>query len=243
MPRMLLAIDAGNTAIKIGCHDGQTWQSKQRIGWSDFYLEPMRYLRQSSHPIAIASVVGATFQSVLERILPDCPKLWVQATAQACGVTNQYQKDQLGADRWAMLIAARAMVQQPCIVVSLGTALTVDTLTADGVFLGGSIAPGVKLMRAALARGTHGIQVPLGNVCVIPGNTADAVETGIVYALLGGIEKMIANFEPQSRDHLHVILTGGDAHLLAPHLTRPVHVVDNLVLEGLIVLAQKEDFL
>ena len=239
---MLLAIDAGNTTVKIGYHDGQDWQSKQRVGLSDFYLEPMRYLQSSPYQVTIANVAGPAFQTVLELALPNCSMQWVQASAQACGVTNQYpEPEQLGADRWSMLIAAHAMVRQPCIVASLGTALTVDMLTADGVFLGGTIAPGMQLMRASLAHETHAVQVSLGQVRACPINTRDAVETGIVYALLGVIEKIITNFERQLSEPIQVILTGGDAYLLVPHLNRAVRVVDNLVLEGLIVLAQKEN--
>ncbi len=241
---MLLAIDAGNTTVKIGYHDGADWQSKRRVSLDDFCLDPGRYLQRIVCPAIVANVAGPRFRDALVRELASQKIFWVQATAHACDVVNLYQPpEQLGADRWAMLLAARALERQACVVVALGTALTVDVLTADGVFLGGSIAPGMQLMRTALAQGTHGVHTIPGAVTTYPKQTSDAVGTGIVYALIGVIEKMIVTHEQQTQSPVAVILTGGDAHLLLPHLNRTVQVVDNLVLEGLIVLARKENFL
>ena len=173
---MLLAIDAGNTTVKIGYHDGLAWRAQQRINLPDFILNPTHFVQTPADQIIIANVAGTRFQSALELALPNQTMHWVQATAQSCGVYNQYQDPmQLGADRWGMLIAARAMFQQTCIVASLGTALTVDVLTAEGVFQGGCIAPGAKLMRTALMQGTHAVQSGLGQVAAYPTNTADAI--------------------------------------------------------------------
>jgi len=241
---MLLAIDAGNTTVKIGYHDGAHWQSQQRIMLDDFYQDPGRYLQRIACSVIIANVAGPRLRETLERALPSQKHYWVQSIAQDCDVVNRYQPpEQLGADRWAMLLAARALERQACVVVALGTALTADVLTADGVFLGGAIAPGMQLMRTALAQGTHAVHTSAGAVLSYPLQTSDAVETGIVYALVGVIEKMIVTHEQKTQGPVAVILTGGDAHLLLPHLNRTVQVVDNLVLEGLIVLARKENLL
>lgn len=238
---MLLAIDAGNSFVKMATHDGQAWHARQRIALADFCAGPARYLQYQVQQIVIANVAGPAFQVALESALPNRALQWVTASSQACGVTNQYAPpEQLGADRWAQLIAARAIVHGPCVVASIGTALTVDLLAEEGRFLGGVIAPGLHLMRAALAQGTHAIQPPVGQVTSFPTNTADAVETGIVYAMLGMLEKLVAEFEAQMQHPVHCILTGGDAQVLAPHLNRSVQVVDNLVLDGLLLLAQKE---
>lgn len=241
---MLLAIDAGNSTVKIGYHDGADWQFKQRINLDDFYLDPGRYFRRINCPAIVANVAGPKFRDTLVRELPSQEINWIQATAQACDVINRYQPpEQLGADRWAMLLAARALERQACVVAAFGTALTVDVLSAEGVFLGGTIAPGMQLMRTALEQGTHAVHTSPGVVTTYPLQTADAVETGIVYALVGVIEKIIATHEEQTQAPVAVIVTGGDAHLLLPYLNKTVQVVDNLVLEGLIVLARKENLL
>ena len=241
---MLLAIDAGNTTVKIGYHDGADWQSQQRVSLDDFCLDPGRYLQRITCPAIVVNVAGPKFRDALLRELPSLKIHWVQVSAQACDVVNGYQEpEQLGADRWAMLLAARALERQACVVVALGTALTVDVLTAGGVFLGGVIAPGMQLMRSALAQGTYAVHTSPGAVTSYPLQTSDAVETGIVYALVGVIDKMIVMHEQQTQAPVTVIVTGGDVHLLLPHLNRTVQVVDNLVLEGLIVLARKENLL
>lgn len=238
---MLLAIDAGNSFVKFGYHDGSAWQMRQRVGLDDFCLAPNHYLQQLPKQIVIANVAGPQFQMALETAFPHVSKHWIKATAQACGVTNQYDApEQLGADRWAMLIAIRAIQRQACVVASIGTALTVEMLTEEGDFIGGVIAPGLQLMRLALESGTHAVQAPLGHFSRFPTNTADAVETGVVYALLGTIEKTVLEFEAHRRRPVLLILTGGAAHLIAPYINRPVQVMDNLVLDGLLLLSREE---
>jgi type III pantothenate kinase len=238
---LLLAIDAGNTFVKWAYHDGQSWRHPQRVLLADFYRNPKQYLQHRAQRMLVANVAGSAVQAAIETIFPGQVVQWVKASSHACGVSNQYAApEQLGADRWAMLIAARAMTQADCIVVSLGTALTVDMLAHDGRFLGGVIAPGMRLMRTALAQGTAAVAPPPGQVTRFPGNTADAVQTGLVYATLGVIEKTLAEFEAQCQQPVSCILTGGGADRIAPYLNRPFQVVDNLVLEGLRLLAQQE---
>ena len=238
---MLLAIDAGNSFVKWGYHDGRTWYARGRAALADFCADPRHYLEIEPARGIVANVAGDRLQAMLESALPRVALQWVQAEREACGVTNQYEPaERLGADRWAALLGARAMTHEPCVVVSAGTALTVDLLAQDGRFLGGAIAPGLQLMREALADGTAAIQPSVGSVTPLPINTADAVHTGVMYALLGVIEKMAQGLEEKSAWPVACILTGGAAHQIAPHLNRPVQLVDNLVLEGLLLLVQKE---
>lgn len=239
---MLLAIDAGNSYVKFGYHDGEIWLRQHRVALNDFCAAPRQYLQEMPKQVVIANVAGPQFKLAMETTFPGIALQWVKPSFQACGIANLYDTpEQLGADRWAVMIAAHAAVKQACVIVSMGTALTVDMLTADGTFLGGVIAPGLQLMRLALASGTHAVQPPLGHVTSFPTNTADAVETGLFYALLGVIEKNISELERHTQHPAHCILTGGAAHLLAPYLNRPVQVMDNLVLDGLLLLARREN--
>jgi len=239
---MLLAIDAGNSYVKYGYHDGGTWLNQYRVPLQEFCNNPKHYLQMLPKQIVIANVAGPRFQSALESAFPGVSLQWINAKPQARGVANLYQPpDQLGADRWVTIIAAREAVKQPFVVASLGTALTVDTVAGDGRFLGGVIMPGLQLMRSALANGTHAVQAPNGQVTSFPTNTADAVETGLIYAIQGVIEKNITELEKFSQRPVLCILTGGCAHLIASYLNRPVQVMDNLVLDGLRLLARRED--
>lgn len=238
---MLLAIDAGNSFVKWGYHDGRAWVSHQRASLAAFCADPLLYLDKHPTRVVTSNVAGKVVEEALARALPSSVLCWVKAEARACGVSNQYDiPTQLGSDRWAALIAARAITTAPCLVVSLGTALTVDMLAENGAFLGGLIAPGPQLMREALAHGTDAIQPPGGQVVPFPRNTSDAVQTGVAYALLGTIERAATAFEAKQEGSIACILTGGAAHLITPYLNRPYQLVDNLVLEGLLALAKEE---
>jgi type III pantothenate kinase len=172
------------------------------------------------------------------------PIEWLTAGAHAGGVTNRYQTpSQLGADRWASLVAARRRAvaaheaaPRACIVVNAGTAVTIDALDDNGVFLGGSILPGVRLMLHALADNTAALRTTPGEFHDFPTTTRDAIYSGGVQAVCGAIEQMRLRL----RGHAPPItcyLAGGGAQELAPHLAAPIEVVDNLVLEGVLVLA------
>lgn len=172
------------------------------------------------------------------------PIEWLSATTEAGGVTNGYEVPaQLGPDRWASLVAARRRAVAaneaqpgPCIVANAGTAVTVDALDAAGVFRGGLILPGIDLMLRALADHTAALRVRPGGFQAYPTNTADALLSGSVQAACGAIEQMRSELRGAGPP-ITCYLSGGDAPDLAPHLRDPVEVVDNLVLEGVLVLA------
>jgi type III pantothenate kinase len=167
---------------------------------------------------------------------------WITPTAEACGVRNGYEvPSQLGADRWASLVAARQRLLQdgpprPAIVVNAGTAVTVDGLDADGLFRGGLILPNIRLMLRVLAENTAALKVPPGRHEPFPTNTPDALYSGAVQAICGAIELARARL-PHDGEPAACFVAGGVAPELAPHLTAPVELVDNLVLEGVLVLA------
>ncbi len=150
---------------------------------------------------------------------------------------------QLGVDRWHSLIAARAAhPDRPLVVVTAGTATTVDGVTGDGSFVGGAIAPGVRLMYEALARGTANLPFASGQMVAYPDNTDDAIASGVLGSQLGLIERFVRNFRSEHGDPL-VVLTGGYAALLAPHIgagsALPSLVrEENLVLRGVFLRAR-----
>ena len=164
------------------------------------------------------------------------------ARATQCGVTNTYKDPpQLGADRWAALIAARARVSVAVCVVDCGTAVTVDALDASGVFRGGVISPGVTLMRASLTQSTQGIHATAGN----PGSclaqtTADAVAAGVFYSLAGAIDRILDEQAIALNATPRVLLTGGDAPAVQALLRHTTEFVPDLVLEGVARLNSTE---
>ena len=135
---------------------------------------------------AIAAVLEPPFGLVPE---------WNVSCRDQCGVRNSYeQAGQLGADRWAALIGARALHRGPVVVVMAGTATTVDLLDETGVFLGGLIFPGFDLMRGSLARNTAQLPYADGSYAAQPRRTADAIFSGCLHAQAGAVERLFAQF-------------------------------------------------
>lgn len=228
----LLVIDAGNSRIKWGLHDGGVWRIQGASNNSDPDELASSWKKLDPAAVIGSCVTGKETQSRLECLFPGLQFNWVRPDAFQCGVTNGYDKaDQLGPDRWAALIGARPQLPEGGLVIGLGTAMTVDVLSPDGKFEGGIIAPGLQLMQQALSDAT----------CLNPGaghfdfpsrNTRDAIHSGAILALSGAIEKIARQLgEPQC------ILSGGDAAKLFPHIHARAVIVDNLVLEGLVLIA------
>jgi type III pantothenate kinase len=189
--------------------------------------------------VIVANVAGRSVRKRLETIFArrSMVPAWVKAGRRECGVTNGYgQPHQLGADRWAALIGAWSILHGPCLVVTAGTATTMDVLRGDGRFVGGVIFPGLELMKRSLARNTAGLPLARGRFSAEPRNTADAIETGCLLAQAGAIERAFAAMEHGAA----CVLAGGAARRIARHLSIPVRLVENLVLEGLVRIAAQD---
>lgn len=228
---MILCLDAGNSRLKCGLFDGDGWRMQGVLHY-DAFDDLLAELPERPTRIVACNVAGEAIRLRIE-ILASHLGLgldWLTSSAAACGVTNGYDRpQQLGADRWAALIGARALHEGPCVVVMAGTATTIDALDDNGLFRGGLILPGLALMRAALARNTADLPHAAGHYRPRPTNTDDAIVSGAIHATLGAIERMHGT---PGNDAL-CILSGGAAVELAPHIEPPLRLIDNLVLEGL----------
>lgn len=238
---LILAIDAGNTRIKWSMHDSTQWIVGGTVVKNEITrLQDAWKVLPAPVKIIISNVAGALVRSELAvllgrwRIAP----LWLKSAAKQCGVVSHYEKPaQLGCDRWAALIGAHHLHAGPAVVVMVGTAMTVDALTADGRFLGGLILPGINLMLEALATKTAGIRVAAGRARTFPTNTEDAVWSGALSASTGAIEGMRQALEAAGEVGPTVLLSGGAADEIEPFVQGPCKRVDNLVLEGLARIA------
>jgi type III pantothenate kinase len=169
--------------------------------------------------------------------LSGVPLTLIQSRAEQCGVTSRYRDPaQLGTDRWAALIGARAARQGATLVIVAGTATTVDMLDAKGVFQGGIIIPGIALMRESLSRGTAQLPDVAGEYSRFPASTEEAIASGTLLATLGAIERMGATLRDQVGSEVALVLSGGAAPALLPHLPA-AEVREHLVLEGLAAIA------
>jgi type III pantothenate kinase len=242
---MILTVDAGNTRIKWGLRRNGDWA---RVGaFPVAEVETLAVAVDCAQPpqrILVANVAGAAVQAAIERTAAQlgCSPEFVQACAQQCGVRSSYDEPaQLGVDRWAALIAVRRLFGGPCLAVNAGTALTVDALSDEGVFIGGIIAPGVELMRRALDAHTAGLHLQPGEVRFFPANTGDAIMSGAAHALAGAIERMASFMQASGQSPVRIVLSGGAAPVLRPLLAMLDTVeVDHLVLEGLAAIAEED---
>lgn len=239
---MNLAIDAGNSRVKWGWHDGSGWHSLATVSLIEFAaanhdINPFAATHADPQRIIISNVAGEAAHQLIVNwtSIFEAEPLWLHGEAERCGVRSAYdQPGQLGPDRWAALVAARAIHQGPCLVVNSGTATTVDMLSAEGVFEGGLILPGVELMRFVLHEHTGRLPLQAGTFVAAPRNTLDAIETGCWQAQAGAVERM-ANAMPAGA---LCIVSGGAGRVLADLLgAAKCRYVDNLVLEGLARIA------
>lgn len=240
---MILAIDAGNTRVKWGLHDGTAWAARGGVlNLELVHLAEAWRTLPAPERIVISNVAGWKVRSELTVLLAHWHRepVWVEARGQECGVTNRYRvPSQLGSDRWAAAIAARHLHPGASLVVSVGTAMTADVLTSEGDFLGGIVVPGPESMREALLLKTAGIRGHRGEFQWLPTDTADAVHSGILQALAGAVERMQRHAAQIFGVQPLCILSGGGAPLLQPLLAMPLRLEDNLVLEGLVRIARQ----
>jgi len=243
---MRLLLDLGNTRMKWALMlqpDG--WLAQGALDWQEGFtaqLESALTGLPAPEMIVVASVVDAARDAqvadVVSRRFARAP-VWLRTPASACGVRNAYvEPHRLGVDRFLAMVAAYADGYAPCVVASVGTALTLDALAADGRHLGGLIAPGPLLMQRSLIEATARVRPErAGEILDLADNTADAVTSGCWQAAAALIERFVARTAPMLGDSPTLILGGGDAAELQPLLTTPAQMTRDGVLRGLAVWA------
>lgn len=240
---MLLLVDAGNTRVKwaiaaSGAAPGD-WVAHGAVPHAQLGRLQAAWAGRGISRALVSNVAGAALAAELEALLPVAPA-WFAARAELAGMRNRYREpERLGADRFAAALGARLLAPGRALVVATcGTATTVDAVSAAGDFLGGMILPGLGMMLASLARGTA--QLPLADPANLAGgapptfadNTVDAIRAGCLAAQAGAIGRACAALPADL-----CILSGGAAGDVAPLLSVPALLRDNIVLVGLHVAA------
>lgn len=163
-----------------------------------------------------------------------------ESAARWGGLVSGYEEPQcLGVDRWLAMIAARsAYPQEALCIVDLGTAVTLDMVNAGGQHLGGYILPGLAAMRDCLRQRT-GLRPGKVTATGYGHDTGSAVQLGIHAAVLGLIDRALNLYQVASGARPRLVITGGDARPLLPHLHQSYEWRPALVLEGLACLAEE----
>ena len=236
----MLLLDVGNSRIKWAQVKEGQWLRQGAAGIAEWpMLQQVFATLPQPHKILASNVAGdEAAQQVRAACSPwHCLVEFISAKAAQCGVRNTYdQPAQLGSDRWAALIAAWHHERAACLVVSCGTATTVDALSGAGEFLGGLILPGLDMMRRSLAAGTAQLEAADGNWREFPRNTADAMTSGAIQTTVGAI---LRQYELLGVPGARCLLSGGAAGSVQPYLGMPLLRMDNLVLQGLQIIGQQ----
>ncbi|EUJ10948.1 pantothenate kinase, type III [Methylophilaceae bacterium 11] len=243
---MILLVDVGNTRTKWVLAENNHMLTEIDVCLNqDVASSTIASLAEVVHKVSIANVAGEAMAQTLAEVMQavDAPVTMVQTSHEACGVRNGYDYPQaLGVDRWVSLIAAYDKQKASCLVINAGTAVTIDALSvpkaADHAnFMGGVIMPGVGVMLNTLAEKTAQLNVMDGSVMDFPTNTQDAMHTGCLAAAIGVIQRQWQLLQALDQQAPAILLSGGDAELLAKHLPADLAektiIVDNLVLRGL----------
>ncbi len=263
---MLLAIDVGNTNVTLGVWNGRSWNQQWRLRTTpevtvdELGLILRSLLREFQledqvDRVALCSVVPwltTTFLAVSERYLAVQPlHLTYQLdTGLRLGQDNPAE---VGADRIANAVAAHHLFPGPSIIVDMGTATKFEVVTADGLFAGGVIAPGLRLAADALAsRAAQLRSVPLqAPPHIIGRNTIHAVQSGLILGYAAMVDGIVARLCTEHPDNgralqlsttpppITVIGTGGNIDLVARHVT-VLHTIDPwLTLTGLRIISDR----
>lgn len=242
-----LALDAGNSSVKVAVWDGAAW-SRVAVFPHDAdagtWAERIGRIARAGVASGIASVVPAYAEAIMSGVesATGAAPVRVSATLRLPFAMAYRTPETLGADRIAAAAAAWHLGGgRPVIALDAGTAVTVDAVDVRGgrpVYLGGAIAPGPDLLAASLARGTGALpHVPFGGPTLPVGDsTVEAIRTGVAGMLVGGVVRLLAETAVALSAPPVVVATGGVAAWLVAHGVSVDHVAPTLVLDGIRLL-------
>jgi len=232
---MYLVIDIGNTNHKAALFDEkgqqQQWWRKECLTPED--LESI--FNQYPVKASIISSVGSAETALVEFLQARVPTYMVSPNIKL-PVTLCYATPQsLGTDRIASAVGAHALFPyNNTLVVQVGTCLVTDLVTAAGEYLGGTIAPGLRMRLQALPQFTAHLPLlePEPVDYLVGNSTTQSILSGVINGYVCEIQGLISRYEAQYSE-LKVVLSGGDASLLESSLKNSIFAAPNLVLLGL----------
>jgi type III pantothenate kinase len=245
---MLLAVDVGNTQIKLGA-----FKDGDLVG--RWYIATDSYRLADEYAVLVASLLamdgiqkrdihGGVYASTVPTLAPVFGEMFrrhfdVDALRVGIGVKTgmqiKYEPRELGPDRIAVALGALRLHAPPLIVVSLGTGTVFEAVSRDGIYLGGAIAPGITVASEALA----GRAAMLSSVELSPPktaigtNTRAAMQSGILFGYAELIEGMVRRFKEEVGEDAWVVGTGGWAHLMSQLTSCFDEIDDSVSLFGL----------
>ncbi|MBR1754885.1 type III pantothenate kinase [bacterium] len=245
---MLLTIDIGNTSIKLGVFEDNALLEEFRLA-SDKELSQDEYevlLRTLFKSYKISGcILGSVVEELNEKITRAVRNVFNTEPLVLNSDTETGLKIKLknpkeaGADRIANACAAYVNYSKPCIVIDFGTAISFDIVNSGGEFIGGVIAPGLKLQMNALNKFTS--KLPKIDVAISPSaigdNTTDAILSGVIRGTACMIDGLVKQCEKELGEKAIIVATGGYSGLISNYLEKPFDFINpTLTLEGLRIL-------
>ena len=255
---MILAIDVGNTNTQLGGFDeNDRLVFESRIATNQFRME-------DEYAITLYDIVGLynvdpkqIDGAILSSVVPPVTVQLKPAVEKICGCRVKTigpglktglnikidEPASLGADMAAVAVGAKENYQLPVIVIDLGTATKILAVDKSGAFIGGIIAPGVKISAEALAAKTACL--PLIGISgepikkVIGTNTIDCMRSGLLNGTAFMLDGMIESFESEIGEKCTVIATGGFSSVIKPLCKTDFVLDENLILKGLLAIYKK----
>ncbi len=258
---MSLVVDIGNTRTKWSVVNAEGKLELVNVcANASLASSKLKNAFKGIKKVMIANVAGEEMAELMMTLIPKrVESVFVTSQSKVIGLINNYEPNEsLGVDRWLAAIAAWHLKKQPSIIVSAGTAVTIDSisrikvvknkesknkdtrnkLSKQAAFIGGTIMPGLYLMQISLEQNTAKLKDQQdGNLVKFPLNTKDAIATGCVNSVVGAIVLMAKQLEKRSAFLPKIIVTGGDAKKIAEALkfhSKRVMLAENLVLQGLV---------
>jgi len=253
---MILTMDVGNTNIKSALFDGNEmlkyWRIATNRSQSSDELGMLMMNLFRFNGIDETKVNGIMMSSVVPQINFTvehmCRNYFGMEPMKIgpgvkTGINIRYENPrELGSDRIANAVAAYELYGGPCITIDFGTATSFGVISAKGEFVGGAIAPGLKLAADALTE--HAAKLPRFELAkpdsVIGRNTITNMQAGIVYGYIGQVNYLVSRMKKELKaPEAKVIATGGLAVLVAEE-SKVIDVMDGLLtLKGLKLIYEK----
>ena len=245
---MLLAIDIGNSAIKFGVFEGNDLTDKFSIPTSrdmtsaniaDKIKDRFKLPVEAAIACSVVPEIEAALTEYLSASSGVVPRF--VSSSDVLGLEISFDVSTTGTDRLVNSFAAAERYGAPCIVVSLGTATTIDVVNRKRQYLGGLIAPGINVGIQALAFAAS--KLPAVEIhkpeTAIATTTETAIQSGVIYGQIAMVEGLLKRLISELGDEPKVVATGGFSGIIADEVTA-IDVVDTeLLLNGLRLIADR----
>ncbi len=223
---MNLIVDIGNTRTKVAFVEGN---SIEKIEFIESINIPLLQEKYCNENIIISSVKNLDINMELSS------GQFIFDNKTSLPIKNEYKSRSVGMDRLAAAVGAfDSFPNENCLIIDMGSAITIDFLTEKAIYKGGVISLGMSFRFQALHNFTS--KLPLidekGPVSICSDNTEEAIRSGVVNSILFELESYI-NIYKEKYPNIKIILTGGDSKYFAKQFKNRIFADENLVLLGL----------